>query len=97
VADIKSTGEKGSIAYYDFDKYIYYKKKDLTNSKSEAGYRKAAAVDLKTTSWVVRYADDFIIGVKCEAVLNKVKNQLELFLKERGLVLSSEKNKNYSF
>ena len=26
VADIKSIGEKGSIAYYDFDKYIYYKK-----------------------------------------------------------------------
>jgi hypothetical protein len=97
VADIKSTGEKGSIAYYDFDKYIYYKKKDLTNSKSEAGYRKAAAVDLKTTSWVVRYADDFIIGVKCEAVLNKVKNQLELFLKERGLVLSSEKTKIIAF
>jgi RNA-directed DNA polymerase len=46
---------------------------------------------------MVRYADDFIIGVKSEAALHKVKNQLELFLKERGLVLSSEKTKIIPF
>ena len=97
VADIKSEGQKGLIAYYDFDKYTYYKKKDLNNSKSESDYRKLATVDLKSTSWMVRYADDFIIGVKGEAPLYKVKNQLELFLKERGLTLSSEKTEIKTF
>lgn len=97
VASIKSQGQKGLIAYYDFDKYTYYKKKDLNNSKSESDYRKLATVDLKSTSWMVRYADDFIIGVKGEVPLHNVKNQLELFFKERGLTLSSEKTEIKKF
>jgi retron-type reverse transcriptase len=97
VTDIKSEGQKGLIAYYDLDKYNYYKTKDLNNTKSESDYRKLATVDLKSTSWVVRYADDFIIGVKGKAPLHKVKTQLELFLKERGLTLSCEKTKIKTF
>jgi len=97
VAGIKSEGQKGLIAYYDYNKYTYYKKKDLNNSKSESDYRKLATVDLKSTSWMVRYADDFIIGVKGEAPLYKVKNQLELFLNKRGLTLSSEKTEIKTF
>lgn len=97
VANIKSKGQKDLIAYYDFDKYIYYKKKDSNNSKSESDCRKLATVDLKSTSWMVRYVDDFIIGVKGEAPLYKVKNQLEFFLKERGLTLSSEKTEIKTF
>ena len=97
VADIKSEGQKSLIAYYDLDKYNYYKTKDLNNSKSESDYRKLATVDLKSTSWTVRYADDFIIGVKGKAPLHKVKIQLELFLKERGLTLSSEKTEIKTF
>lgn len=97
VAGIKNEGQKDLIAYHDFDKYTYYKKKDLNNSKSESDYCKLATVDLKSTSWMVRYADNFIIGVKGEAPLYKVKNQLELFLKERGLTLSSEKTEIKTF
>jgi len=97
VAQIKSEGQKGPIAYYDFDKYIYYKTKDLNSSKSESDLRKLATVDLKSTSWMVRYADDFIIGVKGKVPLEKVKKQLEIFLKERGLKLSSEKTEIKTF
>jgi hypothetical protein len=42
VTDIKSEGQKGLIAYYDLDKYNYYKTKDLNNTKSESDYRKLA-------------------------------------------------------
>ena len=97
VAQIKSKGQKGPIAYYNFDKYIYYKTKDLNSSKSESDLRKLATVDLKSTSWMVRYADDFIIGVKGKVALDIVKNQLEIFLKERGLRLSSEKTEIKTF
>jgi len=97
VASIKSKGEKGLINYYDVDKYNYYKKKDLNNSKTDSFYRGLAAVELKTSSWVIRYADDFIIGVKGKAPLQTVKKQLELFLKERGLTLSTEKTKLINF
>ena len=91
---LKVKGEKGLINYYDVDKYNYYKKKDLNNSKTDSFYRGLAAVDLKSSSWVIRYADDFIIGVKGEVPFQTVKNQLELFLKERGLTLSSGKDRN---
>lgn len=88
VASIKS---KEGTAYYDRDKYRYYKNQDLNSSKSEVEYRKIAVVELKYTSWVIRYADDFIIGIKGEAPLRQVQVQLELFLEERGLTLSNEK------
>lgn len=97
VADIKSEGSKGPVAYYDLDKYTYYKKKELNNLRSEFEYRQLAIINLKTTSWMVRYADDFIIGVKGEMPLNKVKNRLELFLKKRGLALSKEKTETKIF
>jgi 5-methylcytosine-specific restriction endonuclease McrA len=97
VAEIKSEGQKGLVNYFDFDKYLYYKTKDFDNLKSEADYRKLATVDLKSTSWMVRYADDFIIGVKGKTPLDKVKTQLEFFLKERGLTLSKEKTKVLTF
>lgn len=97
VAEIKSKGDKGLINYYDVDKYNYYKKKDLNNSKTDSFYKGKAAVDLKTTSWVIRYADDFIIGVKGKVPLQIVRKQLELFLKERGLTLSTEKTRIINF
>nr|WAK85005.1 hypothetical protein and HNH endonuclease [Amicula sp. isolate GU52X-4 cfCalB7] len=97
VAKIKSKGDKGLINYFDVDKFNYYKKKDLNNSKTDSFYRGVAAVDLKTTSWIIRYADDFIIGVKGKVPLEIVKKQLELFLKERGLTLSREKTRIINF
>jgi retron-type reverse transcriptase len=97
VAQIRGEGQKGSIAYYDFDKYTYYKTKNLNSSKSDSDFRKLATVDLKSTSWMVRYADDFIIGVKGKVPLDNVKNQLEIFLKERGLTLSTEKTEIKTF
>nr|AVR57659.1 hypothetical protein [Halamphora calidilacuna] len=97
VATIKSKGEKGLIEYYDFDKYKYYKRKDLNALKSNSFYRSKARVELKTTSWVIRYADKFIIGVQGENPLNQVKEKLQFFLQERGLTLSKEKTKIIKF
>lgn len=97
VANIKSQGEKGLISYYDTEKYHYYKKKDLDNSKPDSFYKNQARVDLKSTSWVVRYADDFLIGVKGKMPLYKVKEQLEIFLQERGLSFSKDKTKIIKF
>lgn len=97
VAEVKSQGEKGLITYYDEDKYEYYKKKDQDKSKTNLFYKNKAKVELKTTSWVIRYADDFIIGVKGKIPLDRVKEQLVIFLKERGLSLSKEKIKIIKF
>lgn len=80
-----------NVAYYDPEKLEYYKKRDVENLRSEAYYKKLATVELKYTSWMIRYADDFIIGVKGEAPLIQIRAKLEKFLGERGLALSEEK------
>lgn len=46
---------------------------------------------------MVRYANDIIVGIKGEVPLNRVKNRLELFLKERGLTLSKKKTETKVF
>lgn len=97
VAKINSKSEKGLISYYDIEKYTYYKKKDSNNPKSDSFYKNKSRVDLKSTSWIIRYADDFIIGVKGKMPLDKVREQLEFFLQERGLSLSKEKTKVIKF
>jgi retron-type reverse transcriptase len=97
VSEIKSRGEKGLISYYDIEKYNYYKKKDSNNPKSDSFYKNKSRVDLKSTSWIIRYVDDFIIGVKGKMPLNKVKEQIEIFLQERGLSFSKEKTKVIKF
>ena len=90
------TSEEGK-AYYDKEKYEYYKNQDLrkdsNNLQADSYYRKLAVVELKYTSWMIRYADDFIIGIKGKEPLKQVKKKLELFLKERGLTLSEEKTR----
>lgn len=97
VAEIKSKGEKGLISYYDIEKYNYYKKKNSDSPKSDSFYKNKSRVDLKSTSWVIRYADDFIIGVKGKMPLDKVREQLEFFLQKRGLSFSKEKTKVIKF
>lgn len=40
---------------------------------------------------MIKYADDFIIGIKSETPLRQIKAKLELFLHKRGLALSKKK------
>lgn len=65
--------------------------KNLNNSNYQIKYSKTGLINLRSTTLIIRYADEFIIGVKNKASLDKIKNQLKLFLKERGLTLSCTK------
>ncbi|MEB3145541.1 MAG: reverse transcriptase domain-containing protein, partial [Cylindrospermopsis raciborskii 1523720] len=40
---------------------------------------------------VVRYADDFIVTARDKESLKKARNQIQQWLREKGLELSSEK------
>ena len=46
-------------------------------------------------SWIVRYADDFIVGCNHEEAMNRIEKGIKRFLGERGLELSEEKSKRY--
>jgi retron-type reverse transcriptase len=85
VVSIKSE----NLTYYDFGTYECLKKR--YPEISEFFYKKL--VELKYTSWSVRYADDFIVGIKGELPLKQVQYQLRLFLEVRGLNLLGEKTK----
>lgn len=76
-------------AYFDQEKYEFY----LPILGEKESKRYAMNLELKTSSWMVRYADDFIVGVKSEVGLLKVKEGIETFLNERGLTLSPEKTR----
>jgi retron-type reverse transcriptase len=88
-------------AYYDKEKYEYYKKQALKKKEidpnfklpTEAAYRKQATVELSYTYWLIRYGDDIVIGVKSEEALKTVKTSLDNFFFERGLCLSEDKTK----
>lgn len=54
---------------------------------------KAATIPGYKNTWVVRYADDFIIGVKHHRHMEAVKKEVNKFLNERGLEISEEKSK----
>ena len=51
----------------------------------------------QTLAWskvnLIRYADDFVVTGKDEETLEKARNLIQEFLKERGLTLSPEKTK----
>jgi len=60
----------------------------LRNPATIPGYR---------NTWVIRYADDFIIGVKHQKHMEAIISGVGDFLKERGLEISKEKTKIVSW
>jgi len=79
---------------YSIDRADYLKKKDLREkgtTESEAFYRNRTRIEWYNTTWFVRYADDFLVGVKSEFVAKELINKISEFLLERGLTLSAEK------
>nr|ATX62071.1 hypothetical protein [Tremella fuciformis]ATX62116.1 hypothetical protein [Tremella fuciformis] len=56
-------------------------------------YNAARRVKYNAGVTVVRYADDFVVFARSEAMLIAVRKAINLFLKDRGLQLSDEKTK----
>jgi len=81
---------------YSIDRANYLKRKDLEHKgieQKEAWYRNNSRIEWYNTTWFVRYADDFLVGVKSEYMASLLKNKINEFLIERGLKLSDEKTK----
>ena len=95
---IKISAHKLGSTYnlYSIDRADYLKNKDLREKgsiESEAFYRNRTRIEWYNTTWFVRYADDFLVGVKSEFVANELIKKISEFLLERGLILSPEKTK----
>ena len=45
------------------------------------------------TAWIIRYADDFIVGANSVEYIKPIKERISKFLEERGLELSEEKTR----
>lgn len=97
----KNIASKGLTRYYDFNLlrhklHLFRLKNNLlptdTIIKKEYNRMKADSMQkLETSTWVYRYADDFIIITKALPALKNIKEALDLFLDERGLQFSEEK------
>jgi len=97
----ESTKSEHYSYYYDPEKLDYLLKQDkaklqrceIKNLATEATYRIKARVDLVNSAWMVRYADDFIVGIRSEQGLINAKTEIIKFLAARGLSLSEDKTK----
>jgi retron-type reverse transcriptase len=95
------TGEDGRKHIVDQELLDVYKKHDdniqelglSTIIKYPSDLKKFATIPGYRNTWIVRYADDFIIGVKHELHLNAVMIAVTTFLKDRGLEVSNENTK----
>lgn len=94
-AEIKD--EKGQVPV---DKEIleYFTEQDkiqkeagLPGFKYPSDIRKRAKILGYRGTWMVRYADDFVIGTTSSLCMKAIEAAVEEFLSERGLTLSAEK------
>jgi retron-type reverse transcriptase len=79
---------------YSVDRANYLKEKDIKNFKpiqKNTVYINKARIEWYNTTWIVRYADDFLIGVKSQYMAELLKEEISKFLSPRGLALSDEK------
>lgn len=80
---------------YSIDRANIMEKLDKSNNiiRNESYYRNKTRIEWYNTTWFVRYADDFLIGVKTEIMANLIYKSLTEFLNIRGLEISEEKSK----
>lgn len=81
---------------YSFDRFRMLKERDtLENSNilTEGTYKNKSRIEWYNSTWFVRYGDDFLVGVKSEAMADLLKEAIVEFLKPRGLELSVEKTR----
>ena len=81
---------------YSIDRVAYLKRKDLEVTgtlNSYSSYKNRSRIEWYNTTWFVRYADDFLIGVKSEYMATLLKDEITKFLSDRGLIFSDEKTR----
>lgn len=77
--------------FYTKDKEEFFIKNNLLEGFE--GRRLTEKKGTRGTSWLVRYADEFIIGIFSQEYVEIVRAEVEKFLDQRGLILSPEKTK----
>jgi len=93
-ADVRTSKGKYPI---DEEIYKYYleaepvKTKLTSESKFPSEVRKKASINGYKGTWLVRYADDFVIGTNNQMSMEAILPVITVFLKERGLTLSNDK------
>ena len=65
----------------------------LEEGKLNNKYDIERRIGSRGTAWLVRYADDFIVGANSMEYMEEIKERIREFLKERGLELSEEKTR----
>lgn len=75
---------------------FYYpegKKEFVDKTKGVPKKRSREEYGARNKGWIVRYADDMIIGINNPEMVDKIQERIEEFLKERGLKISKEKSR----
>lgn len=77
---------------YSKDRFKMLRDRD-TQATKLSDHKNKARIEWYNTTWFVRYADDFLVGVKSERMAELLLSAISEFLKPRGLELSEEKTK----
>lgn len=78
---------------YSLDRAKHWKDKDMQEGnpiKTDAAYKNRSRIEWYNTTWFVRFAEDFLVGVKCETMAEHLKVSITEFLEPRGLALSEK-------
>lgn len=76
--------------FYDIDKELFLRKKRLFDVTKYIGNCRRQFFS-RYSLWFVRYADNFIVGVRGENIIPRVLTALKDFFKERGLAFFKQK------
>jgi len=79
------------VTAFDEEKFNYYVSRGLTYDKSSSIVRKTL------TSFIIRYADDFIVVVNDKEQAEIISAKIDTFLKERGLNKNPIKSKVFKW
>ena len=92
---VKSAAQtKGSEDGISVERALHWKDSDLLEppikTTTDAAYRNQARIEWYNTTWFVRFADDFLVGVLSERMAEHLKHSISEFLLPRGLSLSQK-------
>ena len=95
---VESTVKKAKVPSHPWVGMFYTKEREefmIKNNRLEGldGRRLTEKKGTRGRSWLVRYDDDFIIGMNSQEYIEIVRADVEEFLDQRGLRLSTEKTK----
>lgn len=96
---IKTTAQNqaSKLGLYNEEAIKYKMNRDAAKPgapvKALSRYRTDSKIEWYNTTWMIRFADDFVIGVRSMILCAHIKTVLASFLLERGLSLSEEKTK----